>query len=313
MERLRGLKINDLEGLAAAGHDFKDLARLSSRVALEQIMRYGFFHADPHPGNLYVQPGPTLAFMDFGLVGQLDRKTRELLFRLALGVVRRNPHAVTMAALRLTRPEGKIDVERLEMEIGVFMENYLYGTLGDLRVNAFLRDALELLRQHQLRAPADLLLLVKTLVQYESMGVRLDPGFQIAEEAKSVLTGIFKTRFSPGWWAQTFRRRGQELIGFLENLPRDLNPLYQSLKTGRVQVDMNVVGLEKLGQAVNKASSRIALALVLGSLVIGSALVIHAKVPPLWRGLPVMGILGFLAAALIGFWLVLDFMRRESG
>jgi ubiquinone biosynthesis protein len=311
MERLKGLKIDDLDGLAESGFERKELARLSSRVALEQIMRYGFFHADPHPGNIFVQPGPTLAFMDFGLVGQLDRKTRELLFRLALGVARQNPLAVTRAALSLTTPETRVDVDRLEMEIGVFMENHLSGTLGDLRVGHLLQDSLDLLTQHQLRVPPNLLLLVKALVQYESLGVRLDPDFQIVEEAKPVLTGIFKTRFSPGWWLELIKRKGLELAGFLENLPKDLEPMYQSLKTGRHQVDMEIKGLDRLGQAINKASYRLALALVLGSLVIGSALVIHAKIPPLWHDLPILGLAGFLGAAIIGFGLVMDFIRKD--
>jgi ubiquinone biosynthesis protein len=311
MERISGLKIDDLTGLDQAGFERKEIARLASRVALEQIMRFGFFHADPHPGNIFVQPGPTLAFMDFGLVGQLDRKTREILFRLAVGVVRQNPAAVSRALLRLTTPEEKVDLDRLEMEIGVFMETYLSGTLGELRISHFVRDALDLLYQHQLRVPPDLLLLAKALAQFESLGTRLDPDFQITEEAKPVLAGIFKKRFTPGWLVETVKRSGLELAGFIENLPRDLAPLYQSLKTGRLQTDMNVKGLDRLGQAINKASYRLALAVVLGALVIGSALVIHSKVPPLWRGLPVLGLVGFLAAAIIGFWLVMDFIRKD--
>jgi ubiquinone biosynthesis protein len=249
--------------------------------------------------------------MDFGLVGQLDRKTREILFRLAVGVVRQNPAAATGAVLRLTTPEGKVDLDRLEMEIGVFMETYLSGTFGEIRISHFVRDALDLLYQHQLRVPPDLLLLAKSLSQFESLGTRLDPTFQITEEAKPVLAGIFKKRFSPGWLVSTIKRSGLELASFFENLPRDLGPMYQSLKTGRIQTDMNVKGLERLSQAINKASYRLAMAVVLGALVIGSALVVHSKIPPLWRGLPVLGIVGFLTAAIIGFWLVMDFIRKD--
>ncbi|MDR1576800.1 MAG: hypothetical protein LBT86_01035 [Deltaproteobacteria bacterium] len=313
MERIRGVKINDFDGLEKAGFNRAELARLASRVALEQVMRYGFFHADPHPGNIYVLPGPTLAFMDFGLVGQLDSKTKETLFRLAMGVASQNPLAVTRAILRLVTVEGEIDRDRLEMEVGGFLENYLSGTLGEIKMSLMLRDGLELLYQHQLRVPPDLLLLVKAMSQYENLGSSLDPTFHITKEAKPVLTRIFKKQFSPGWWRKNLKRRGVELFGFLENLPRDLEPLYQTLKTGRLQTDLSVKDFDKLGQAVNKASYRLALAITLGALVIGSALVVLSKVPPLWRGLPILGLVGFLAAAILGFWLALDFIRKDLG
>jgi ubiquinone biosynthesis protein len=311
MERISGLKINDLEGLKQAGFDNTVLARLASRVALEQIMHFGFFHADPHPGNIFVQSGPTLAFMDFGLVGQLDRRTREHLLRLAIGVVRHDPLSVTRSILGLTTSDGEVDRDRLEMEIGIYLETYLSGTLRELKIGHFLRDGLDLLYQHQLRTPPDLLLLVKALVQYESLGSNLDPEFQITEEAKPVLAGFFKKRFSLNWWGELLKRRGLEVTNFLENLPRDLAPMYQSLKTGRLQSDMVVKDLDRLGQAVNKASYRLALAVVLGALLIGSAVVIHAKTPPFWRDLPILGLVGFLGAAIIGFWLVMDFIRKD--
>jgi ubiquinone biosynthesis protein len=313
MERIRGLKIDDLEGLEKAGFDRTQLARVASRAALEQIMRYGFFHADPHPGNIFVLPGPTLAFMDFGLVGQLDGKTKETLFKLAVGVARQNPLTVTQAILRLVSHSGEVDRDRLELEIGVFLDNYFSGTLGEIKMGSLLRDGLDLLYQHQLRTPPDLLLLVKAIVQYESLGSNLDPNFRVTEEAKPVLTRIYKKRFSPGWWQRLIKRRSLEAIGFLENLPRDLAPIYHSLKTGRFQMDMSVKDFDTLAQAVNKASYRLALAIVLGALLIGSALVVHSKIPPLWRDLPILGLVGFLGAAVIGFWLVLDFIRKDLG
>jgi ubiquinone biosynthesis protein len=311
MERLMGLKVTDLEALEAAGFQRKELARLASRVAMEQFMHFGFFHADPHPGNLFVQPGPVLAFMDFGLVGQLDRSTREQLFKLAVGVVRHDSLAVTRAVLRLFNVTAEIDRDRLELEIGVFLETYFSGTLKDIKIGQCLRDGLDLLFQHQLKTPPDVLLLVKALVQYEGLGTQLDPDFKITEEARPVLASFFKKRFTVSWWQETLKRRGMELYGILENLPRDLAPMYKSLKTGRIQTDMNIKDLHKLGLTVSQASYRLAMSIVLASLVIGSALVIHAKVPPFWRDLPVLGLVGFLGAGLIGFWLVWDFIRRD--
>ncbi|MDR1545988.1 MAG: hypothetical protein LBU12_04615 [Deltaproteobacteria bacterium] len=310
MERIKGLRIDEPQTLRQEGFDPTAVARLASRLALEQMVQIGLFHADPHPGNIVVQPGPTLAFMDFGLVGRLDRRTRTGLLSLARGVVRRNPAAVVRAMLSLVKPDEEPDREGLEMEVEVFLENHVTGALKNLRLGQILRDVLELMSQHQLRIPPNLLLMVKALSQYESLGQKLDPNFKFVEEAEPVVSRIYRRRLSPGFWLEVFSRHGLEALGFLENLPAELGPFRQMLKSGRLQGDLVVKDVDKLSQSINQASYRLSFALVLAALVIGSSVVIHAKLPPFWRGLPILGLAGFLGAGVVGFWLVWDFLRK---
>ncbi|MDR1309636.1 MAG: hypothetical protein LBL95_07055 [Deltaproteobacteria bacterium] len=310
MERLSGSKIDDLGVMTAAGIDPSEVARLVSRVALEQIIEFGFFHADPHPGNLLVMPGPKLGFLDFGLVGTVDRAFRDRLLGLALGVVNRDAARVVRHLLRLTKPAVRPNTEALELEIGLFLETHLTGSIKDIRLGPLLKDILELLSQHDLRAPSNLLLLVKALVQLESLGLRLDPGFKIVEEAEPVIAKLYRQRFSPGHWWEIINRGGMEMAMTLEGLPDELSPLFQAIKSGRLPADLTIKGFEKMGQFINQASYRLSFAIVLASLVIGSSLVMHSKLPPLWHGLPILGLIGFLGAGIVGFWLILDFLRK---
>jgi ubiquinone biosynthesis protein len=190
------------------------------------------------------------------------------------------------------------------------METHLSGSIKDIRVGLLLKDVLELLTQHGLIVPNDLLLLVKTLIQLESLGLKLDPNFNVVDEVRPVLIDLYRRRFNPAFWLDALNRRGLEMAMTLEGLPDDLSPLYKTLKSGRLPADLTIRGFERMGQFLNQASYRLSFAIVLASLVIGSSLVMHAKLPPLWRGLPILGLAGFLGAGVVGFWLVWDFLRK---
>ncbi|MDR2444248.1 MAG: AarF/ABC1/UbiB kinase family protein [Deltaproteobacteria bacterium] len=312
MEEVGGFRIDNPEALKKNGIDPVEVASLASSVALNQIMTFGLFHADPHPGNIFVQAGPKLVFMDFGLVGTLDRRTRDNLLSLALGVVSQNHGRVVRAMLKLAVVTGEPDRETLEREVGILLDTHLAGSLKDIRLANFLKDVLELLSQHKLRIPRNLFLLVKALTQYESLGLKLDPDHDIVQEARPVIEAICQQKFTLGFWGEVLSRRSLQALGVVENLPDDLSALWRTVKTGRLPIDMTVKDFERLGQSVQQASYRLSFAVVLAALVIGSSVVIHAKVPPLWYGLPILGLAGFLGAAVVGFWLVWDFLRKNK-
>ncbi len=313
MERVEGLLFNDRRALKEAGYDLKELARFGAEVVFEQIMVFGYFHGDPHPGNLLVQPGPRVALLDFGLVGRLNRPTREVLLDLTLGVVRRKPRAVTSALLKLVRVEGDTppDRERLEMEVDLFLEANLNRPLKELDLGRILSDMINISAQYQLTLPSDLVLLVKALTQVEGLGNQLDPDFDLIQVARPIITDQYRRRYHPRYWLKRFGDNLIDLKDFLELLPSDLKPFYNMLRSGRLKNDFTLEGLEELRQTLDRGSYRLSFALVLASLVIGSSVVIHADIPPKWYDLPVLGLAGFLAAAVVGFWLIYDFLKNR--
>jgi ubiquinone biosynthesis protein len=310
MEKVAGCKIDDLDSMAEAGIDPASVARLTAKVAIDQIVNFGFVHADPHPGNIIVTNGPTLCFLDFGLVATVDRRFRNSLLGLALGVVSRNEARIVRHILRMTRPVNPPNREILELEVGVFLETHLSGSLKDIKISYLLKDILELLNRHDLKTPNNLLLLVKSLSQLESLGLKLDPDFKIIDEAKPVIAKICKQRYSPAHWLDFINQQGLEMLMTLESMPSELSPLYKTIKSGRLPADLTIKGLDRTNRLLNQASYRLTFAIVLASLVIGSSLVIHSKLPPLWHGLPIIGLIGFLGAGILGFWLILDLLMK---
>ena len=313
MERVEGLKLNEAEALMAAGYDPRALAAFGAEVVLEQILTFGYFHGDPHPGNLLVQPGPRVALLDFGLVGRLTRETREILLDLTLAAARRNVRSMVSALLKLVSvdPEAPPDRERLEMELDLFLEAHLGRSLKELNVGRLLKDMFEIAGQYQLSPPPDLLLLVKAVIQIEGLGRQLDPDFDLLKAARPFLAAQYRRRVSPAYWGRRLRESLAEAADFLALLPGDLKPLYNSLRSGRLKSDFTLEGLDEMRQTVDRASYRLAFALVLAALVIGSSVMVHAKAPPLWYDLPLLGLLGFSGAALVGFWLLYDFLKRR--
>ena len=314
MEKLEGLKINEDKNLKAAGYDLKALAVFGAEVVLEQIMTFGYFHGDPHPGNILIQPGPKVALLDFGLVGRLNRNTREILLDLTLAAARHNARGVAAALLKLAPVEAETpppDRERLEIELELFLESHLSRNLRELDVSRALKDMLNIAVQYQLSPPPDLILLVKALTQIEGLGVQLDPEFNILQAARPFLKEQYSRRVSPSYWAQRLKNAVIDTADFLTLLPGDLKPLYQMIRSGRLKSDFSLEGLEGFRQTMDRASYRLSFAVVLASLVIASAVMVHAKAPPLWYGMPVLGILGFFGAAVVGFWLLYDFLKNH--
>jgi ubiquinone biosynthesis protein len=312
MERLKGVKFDDANALKNAGIDRKALAKITSKAAIEQIMTFGFFHGDPHPGNLYALPGPKIAFMDFGLIGHLSSSNRDELLKLALGAVTHNPAAIARAVLRLSNPDRKCDREKLETDINHLLDYHLAGTLKDIDVNSFVRDILDIMSQNMLKLSPDLLILAKALVQFERLGIMLDPDYDVMNEIKPILVSIYRKRYSPAYRLRQFIHNGEELIYSLQNIPKDLTPFLDNLKTGSLKSDIEVKNLNHLNHTINNASQRLSFSLILSSLVIGSSLVIAAEVPPLWNGVAIMGLIGIFGALILALWLLVDFLRYRN-
>jgi len=315
-QRITGVPANDQAAIDAAGLDRHALARRGAQAVLKMIVQDGFFHADPHPGNLFFLSGNRIAFIDFGMVGRLGVERREQLLKLLLGLVQRDAHAVADVLLDWAGSEGNGDnaaqpgEDALLGEIETFVDQYHGVPLAQLGLAAMLGDVTTILRSHSLALPADLALLIKTFVTLEGLGRTLDPDFHMAEEALPMLQQALRARYQPGvllgrGWAQL--RAGLSLIG---DLPKDLGRLLRAARRGRLQVHIDISDLREVADRLDRAASRISLGLVVAALIIGSAIVMTVQGGPQLLGLPAFGLLGFVAAVLGALWLLMGGPRR---
>ena len=181
LERLRGLRVDDLAGLDAAGIDRVALADRAAGLLLEMVYTNGFFHADPHPGNLFIQPDGAIGLVDFGMVGEIEPERRVLLAGLLLAIAGRDPDAVGDSFLALGGAPADVDRVRLQADLVDLLTLHLDRPLGEVSIGRLLQDLMAVVRRHHLRLPPALALLAKTIAMAEGIGTRLDPSFRLLD------------------------------------------------------------------------------------------------------------------------------------
>lgn len=298
-----GIPGHDLQRLEEAGLDRKLLAQRGAQAVLKMIVEDGFFHADPHPGNVFYLPDNRLAFIDFGMVGRLSVRRREQLLKLLLGLVQRQPRAVADVLLEWTRDGQQISAEKLESDIEAFVDQY-YGTpLAELSLGQMLLDVTAILRENHLALPSDLALLIKTFITLEGLGRSLDPQFNMAEEALPMLRQVVRARYKPKVVAKRLWTSAQRLMEITEQLPQDISRLLRNARQGRLNIGLEIQSLKRVGNQLDRAANRLSLSLIIAALIIGSSIVMTVGGGPTLLGLPAFGLLGFVGAIAGALWL----------
>lgn len=311
-EFIDGIAGRKLQAVDQAGLDRKILARRGAHAVLKMIVEDGFFHADPHPGNVFYLPGNRIAFIDFGMVGRLTEERRDQLIRLLLGLVTNEPRRVADVMLDWTGDavgDTVVDEDGLMMEIQTFVDQYHGMPLKQLKLGTMLSDLVAILRQHRLALPVDLALLVKAFITLEGMGRELDPDFDMAGEAMPLLEQALHTRYTPAAIIKLGWQAAGEALALIADLPRDISRLLRAARRGRLEIHIDITHLKRVGNQLDSAANRLAVGIVVAALIIGSAIVMTVSGGPRLLGLPFFGLLGFVGAVIGGIWLLLSIWR----
>jgi ubiquinone biosynthesis protein len=309
-EYVDGIKISSVDQLAAAGYDLRLLCSRGADIVLKQVFQHGFFHADPHPGNIFALPGNVICLLDFGMVGVVDRQTREVFVELVDSVVRRNEARAAQVLLQLTSWEHPPDLRQLERELSEFMGRHLFRPLKDIEVGKLLQDLLEIVARFRLRLPPDIFLMVKAVSTVEAVGRVLDPEFDMIAKAAPFIEEVMMERFNPQRVAEDAGDLAARMLKFLHQFPKDLLDLAGLMRQQKLSLLLKHDGLEKILATHDQISNRISFAIIIAALIVGSALIVISKTPPLFYGISLIGIIGFLAAALMGIWLLVAILKK---
>jgi ubiquinone biosynthesis protein len=309
-EYVEGIKISNIGELDAAGYDRRLLCSRGADIVLKQVFHHGFFHADPHPGNIFALPGNIICLLDFGMVGVVDRQTREMFAELMDSVVRRKEGRAAQVLLQLTSWEQQPDLRQLERELSEFMGRHLYRPLKDIEVGKLLQDLLEIATRFQLRLPPDIFLMLKAISTVEAVGRMLDPEFDMIAKAAPFIEKVLMDRFKPQRVAEDVGDLAARMLKFLHQFPKDLLDLAGLLRQQKLSLQIKHDGLEKVLATHDQISNRISFAIIIAALIVGSALIVISKTPPLFYGISLIGIIGFLAAALMGIWLLVAILKK---
>ena len=310
MEYVEGIKVSEIDRLEMAGLDRKAICARGTDFLLKQVFNYGFFHADPHPGNIFVLPNNVICLLDFGMVGVVDRYTREEFVDLVDSVVSQDELRATQVLLKITSYDDEPDIRLLERDVADFMGSHLYKSLKDIELGKLLQHLLELASRHRLRFPPDIFFMMKAFGTIEGVGLQLDPDFDMIAQTAPFIEQIKLARFAPQRISEDIFRISGELLQFIQKFPRDMLEITRLIRQQRLSVKFENQSLEVMLGTYDQISNRISFSIIIAALVIGSALIVISEIPPLIYGISMIGIFGFLAAALMGIWLLVAILRR---
>jgi ubiquinone biosynthesis protein len=309
MEFIDGIKASNINAIDLAGLDRKLITRRGADFIMKQVFEYGFFHADPHPGNIFILKNNRICPVDFGMTGFLDRATRELFVDIIHAVATNNARLASRLLCELCDHETLPDMIHLEKEVSLFVSVHLTRSLKEIKTSKMVNQLIGLCVAHGLRIPPDLFLMMKAFVAIEDVARKLDPDFNMLGHAVPYVRTAKYMKFSPSKIARELMDIARESYKLIQQLPADTLEILRLFRQGKMKIIIDIQGLDKLIVHQDQTSNRISFSIIIAALILGSAIVVNTQVPPILFGVSVIGIAGFLAAAVMGIWLLVAIVR----
>ncbi|MBI5192742.1 MAG: hypothetical protein HZA08_04790 [Nitrospirae bacterium] len=307
MEYVAGKKVTDVDGDLRYR---RRLAKSFNETYLIQIFEHGFFHADPHPGNILFLEDGRICFHDFGIMGHLDDEMVDNLANIFIAFMDKDIDRMMDVYLEVGILTGDFDQKAFKRDLRDFLERYYDIPLKEFSFAEFMEGLVSIGRRYYIKLPTDLLLFGKTFMTVESIVRTLDPDFNLIENIRPYTQVLFRNRlFRPAGIYKNFIHLGLELNRILKNFPHDLRHLLRHLKDGRIEIEVKHDKLEDLELHIDKASNRLSFSLIIASIIVGSSIIMQTQMGPLFLGFPIIGVAGYLVAGFLGLWLVWAILR----
>jgi len=309
MEFIDGAKISEIDFAQRKDLDRKIIARTGAMATLKMIFELGLFHADPHPGNIFVMQNNILAPLDFGMVGRLDEQTKNYLRDLLLAIVEKNIDKIIKIFIETEVIDESSDTRLLRIDLNDFIDAYYGIPLNQLEIDKLFGNMIEVLRRHRIAVLTDIVLMAKALATIESVGRSLDPDFNLMTLAEPYAKKLMLQPVLPKKQLKEIKQFAEDTEKLIKILPSELKYILRKVKKGRMNLIFEHRGLDRLILELDKSSNRLAFSLIIAALIVGSSLIIVSGKGPFLFGLSIFGILGYMIAALLGLWLVIAIMR----
>ncbi|WP_213975447.1 2-polyprenylphenol 6-hydroxylase [Tepidanaerobacter acetatoxydans] len=309
IEYIKGYKVTELDEITNNNLDRKQVAVNGAKAMMKQIFIHGFFHADPHPGNIIIRPDGKIVFIDFGIVGRIDKYTKNKLADLIIGIINKDTKKIISVLLELSQVEQELNISEIEMDVEDLLDRYYGKDLKNIDMSKLLSEVFAIVAKYKIILPSNFTLLLKSLITIEGVGLELDPDFNIFETAKPFVNKMLHERYNPQHLLKTAVSTLQEFNKSVMLIPKLLNGLYQRTKIDSMKIDFDTRGTSKVISELNKMVNRLVFSLIVASLIIGSSLIIQADVEPFLLHYPLLGVVGFVTAGFLGVWLIASIIR----
>jgi ubiquinone biosynthesis protein len=314
-ERVEGIAATDPAAVDAAGLDRKLLAARGTEFFLKQILIHGFFHADPHPGNVIYLRDHRMVIIDFGMVGRLSPQRRTQVIDLLAGLARMEQEPMLEVLLDWAG-DAYVDEAKLAADVNELVFEYEDVPLKSIRIGNVLRDFSAIVREHSIVLPSDLSMMFKALITLEGLGRQYDPDAHIVDHLAPLLRSALDERYQP---TELLRRGQGALSGFVNlvsSVPRDFARLLREARRGKTRIDLDLKRLDSVGGQMERTFDRVTMGIMTASLVIGSAIVMTVPEGPTLFGIPVLttlGLFGYVLAFVNSIWIIYGMWRARRG
>jgi ubiquinone biosynthesis protein len=304
-EFIEGIKVSEMEKLLASGSDPVLIAKNGLRLVFDQIFTHGFFHADPHPGNIFIKDKNQVAFIDYGMMGTVRPEHLQFLGKYLLGYLKRDAHEITESLLLLSGRRNFRRFKDLEFQISDMLAHYKYLSIDEMDFGKVMNESIDIIVRYGLRIPPNIYLLVKALITIERVAVTLYPEIDFAKEMQPYAIELIKQQYNPRKLAEEVFDSIREYYKLLMELPSDLNEIISKIKEGRFKTMIELRGFEPLSEHIDRSSNRISIAIVIAALIIGASII--SRYPDTrW-----IGTIVFCMAGIFGFLLIIRLFRRN--
>jgi ubiquinone biosynthesis protein len=305
-EFITGTKVSELQTLIASGCDTVALAKKGMKLVFEQLFIHGFFHADPHPGNIFIKDSCIIVFLDYGMMGTLRPEHLDFLGKYVIGYLNRDAHAITEALLLLSGKRTFSRFKELEFQVSDMLAHYKYLSIKEMDFGKVMNESIDIIVRFGLSIPPGIYLLLKALITIERVAVTLNPEIDFANEIKPYAVELMKQQFNPKRIAREVFDAIKDYYRLLREFPSEINEIIYKIKEGRFKTMIELKGFEPLVEHIDIASNRVSAAIVVAALIIGASIISQ------WNQTRMAGIIVFFIAGVLGFWLLLKLFRKNK-
>jgi ubiquinone biosynthesis protein len=312
MEEVLGTKTSDLEALKKREIDIDKIVEIGVDAYFKQVFKHGYFHADPHPGNFVVTNDERVCFLDFGMMGSILPRDKEVFGEMVVNFIRKD---VRRLIINIEDISGKSILEErksLEYDLYDMIQEVSSTSLQDMNMEMLYEKIHGFIYRHKIAIPSDLFLLMRAFVVMEGMGLRLKPDFNLMEAMEPYAKKLILQKYHPKTVINSFWETFLDARDLMKGLPEDTKKILENVKEGKLKIAFVHQGLEGFYQSMDRDTNRLSLAVITAALIIGSSLVVHSGIPPLILNIPIIGFIGFSLSMILGIWIVISILRKNK-